>query len=116
MLLHIPVYSLRDLPREMLTKNGNGKADSCEPVEEGGMKRRDRKLVKLTPVKNPFARKDHMPLTSKGSKILSGMDKKYGAKKGKEVFARQSQQRHDLSGTWRDVQHGRIWPGIPQRC
>jgi len=27
-----------------------------------------------------------MPLTSKGTKILSGMEKEYGAKKGKEVF------------------------------
>ena len=39
-----------------------------------------------------------MPLTSKGTKILKEMKKKYGAKKGKEVFYK-SINKGKLKGT-----------------
>ena len=39
-----------------------------------------------------------MPLTKKGTKILSAMKKQYGAKKGKEVFYA-SQKKGTIKGT-----------------
>lgn len=33
-----------------------------------------------------FIRRDKVPLTAKGTKVLAAMKKQYGAKKGKEVF------------------------------
>lgn len=39
-----------------------------------------------------------MPLTAKGKKILAAMKKKYGAKKGKEVFYA-SQNKGTITGT-----------------
>lgn len=46
-----------------------------------------------------------MPLTKKGSKILSSMKSQYGAKKGKKVFYA-SQNKGIITGTHKKKKHG----------
>lgn len=46
-----------------------------------------------------------MPLTSKGNKVLRSMSKKYGAKKGKQVFYA-SINKGKISGVEKGKSHG----------